>query len=161
MVTSLLTTILTTNGLIPMARAQSTNATSATTNTTTSTTNQTSSTSSSNKIFYLFTAEYEGFNETKLGIPADTFSPDVLIVNEGDNVTIQSYNLDTTDRHTFTIGAPYNINEDLLPLHNGTITFKATQEGVFRFYCTYHQPTMAGQFVVLHPPTVEKVADDR
>lgn len=77
MVTSLLTTILMTNGLIPMARAQSTNATSATTNTTTSTTNQTSSNSSSNKIFYLFTAEYEGFNETKLGIPADTFSPDV------------------------------------------------------------------------------------
>jgi plastocyanin len=72
-------------------------------------------------------------------------------------VTIHFYNLDTSDRHTFTIGAPYNINLDLLPLHNGTTTFKATQEGVFRFYCTYHQPTMAGQFVVINPPSVEKI----
>ena len=63
----------------------------------------------------LFSAEHEGVNETKLGIPPDTFSPDVLEVTEGDNVTVHFYNLDTTDRHTFTIGAPYNINEDLLP----------------------------------------------
>lgn len=97
MATTLLTTILTTNGLIPIARVRNTNATNATnvtTNTTTITTNQMSSASSSNKIFYLFTAEYEGFNETKSGIPADTFLPDVLIVNERDNVTIQFYNLE-------------------------------------------------------------------
>jgi plastocyanin len=112
--------------------------------------------SSSHKIFYLFSAEHEGVNETKLGIPPDTFSPDVLEVTEGDNVTVHFYNLDTTDRHTFTIGAPYNINEDLLPGTNATFTFKAGDEGVFRFYCTYHQPVMSGQLVVLPPPTVEK-----
>ena len=112
--------------------------------------------SSSHKIFYLFSAEHEGVNETKLGIPPDTFSPDVLEVTEGDNVTVHFYNLDTTDRHTFTIGAPYNINEDLLPGTNTTFTFKAADEGVFRFYCTYHQPVMSGQLIVLPPPTVEK-----
>ena len=79
----------------------------------------------------MFTAEHEGINETKLGFPADTFSPDVLIANKGDNITIHFYNLDTTDRHTFTKGAPYNVNEDWLPLHNGTITFKANQVGIF------------------------------
>jgi hypothetical protein len=63
----------------------------------------------------LFSAEHEGVNETKLEIPPDTYSPDILEVNEGDNLTIHFYNLDTTDRHTFTIGTPYNINEDLLP----------------------------------------------
>ena len=112
--------------------------------------------SSSHKIFYLFSAEHEGVNETKLGIPPDTFSPDVLEVTEGDNVTIHFYNLDTTDRHTFTIGVPYNINEDLLPGTNATFTFKAADEGVFRFYCTYHQPVMSGQLIVLPPPSVEK-----
>ena len=112
--------------------------------------------SSSNKIFYLFSAEHEGVNETKLAIPPDTFSPDVLEVTEGDNVTVYFYNLDTTDRHTFTIGSPYNLNEDLLPGKNATFTFKAADEGVFRFYCTYHQPTMSGELVVLPRPAVEK-----
>ena len=130
--------------------------TSTTTTTSTATTTQFAPASSSNKIFYLFSAEHEGVNETKLGIPPDTYSPDVLEVTEGDNVTIHFYNLDTTDRHTFTMGAPYNINEDLLPGTNATFTFKAADEGVFRFYCTYHQPVMSGELVVLPPPSVEK-----
>jgi plastocyanin len=88
---------------------------------------------SSHKIFYLFSAEHEGVNETKLGIPPDTFSPDILEVTEGDNVSIHFYTLDTTDRHTFTMGALFNINEDLLPGKNATFTFKAADEGVFRF----------------------------
>ena len=104
----------------------------------------------------MFSAEHEGVNETKLAIPPDTFSPDVLEVTEGDNVTVYFYNLDTTDRHTFTIGSPYNLNEDLLPGKNATFTFKAADEGVFRFYCTYHQPTMSGELVVLPRPAVEK-----
>jgi plastocyanin len=135
----------------PIAIAQTT-----TTTTTTAATAPLAPASSSNKIFYLFSAEHEGVNETKLGIPPDTYSPDVLEVTEGDNMTIHFYNLDTTDRHTFTMGAPYNINEDLLPGTNATFTFKAANEGIFRFYCTYHQPIMSGQLVVLPPPSVEK-----
>ena len=69
----------------------------------------------------------------------------LLIANEGDNATIHFYNLDPADRHTFTIDAPYNVNVDLLPLHQGTVMFKVNQEGIFRFYCNYHQPTMVGQ----------------
>jgi plastocyanin len=145
--------IMTTSLFLPTATAQSN---STTTNSTTTTTLPAAS--SSNKIFYLFTAEHDGVNETKLGVPPDTFSPDVLVVNEGNNVTIHFYNLDATDRHTFTIGAPYNLNKDLLPGQNATFTFKAGNEGVFRFYCTYHQPTMAGQLIVLPPPSVEKTS---
>lgn len=111
--------------------------------------------SSNNKIFYIFTAEHEGVNETKLGIPADAYSPDVLIVNEGDNVTIKFYNLDPLDRHTFTMTSPYNITKDLPPGSNTTFSFNASTEGVFKFYCLYHLPTMSGQLVVLHPPTIE------
>jgi plastocyanin len=134
-----------------LAVAQTTSSTS-----TTAATTQLAPASLSHKIFYLFSAEHEGVNETKLGIPPDTYSPDLLEVTEGDNVTIHFYNLDTTDRHTFTMGSPYNINEDLLPGTNATFTFKAADEGVFRFYCTYHQPIMSGQLVVLPPPSVEK-----
>jgi plastocyanin len=138
----------------PTATAQS-NITPTTTNSTT-TTAALPAASSSNKIIYLFTAEHDGINETKLGVPPDTFSPDILAVSSGDNVTLHFYNLDLTDRHTFTIGAPYNINKDLLPGKNATFTFKASDEGVFKFYCIYHQPTMAGQLIVLPPPPVEK-----
>jgi plastocyanin len=142
---------LASSNLISAHNAMAQNAT-----TTSGSTSSLSPASSSNKIFYLFSAEHEEVNETKLGIPPDTYSPDVLVVTEGDNVTIHFYNLDTTDRHTFTMGTPYNINEDLLPGTNATFTFKAGDEGVFRFYCTYHQPIMSGQLVVLPRPTVEK-----
>jgi plastocyanin len=118
------------------ARAQNVTTTGSITSSNTTSTQSTSSaasSSTSNKIFYLFSAEHEGVNQTKLGIPPDKFSPDDLEVNEGDNVTINFYNLDTTDRHTFTIGPPYNINEDLLPGTNATFTFKATDDGIYRF----------------------------
>jgi plastocyanin len=107
----------------------------------------------SNKSFYLFTDEIEGINETKLGMPADYYIPNIFVANKGDLVTMHFYNLDADDRHTFTIGSPYNINEDVAPLHNVTFTFKAGNEGVYRFYCTYHQPTMTGQLIVLPSST--------
>ncbi|MGB6590629.1 MAG: cupredoxin domain-containing protein [Candidatus Nitrosopolaris sp.] len=107
-----------------------------------------------NKSFYLFTDEMEGIDETKLGIHADYYIPNELDANEGDTVTIHFYNLDAGDRHTFTIGSPYYINEDAAPLHNVTFTFKAGNEGVYRFYCTYHQPNMTGQLIVLPSSTV-------
>jgi plastocyanin len=108
------------------------------------------------KTFYLFSEEIEGVNETKLGIPGDVYAPSMLAANEDDTVTIHFYNLDPSDRHTFTMGAPYNINKDLRPLENTTITLKASDLGVYKFFCTHHPPTMSGQLIVLPPPTVEK-----
>jgi plastocyanin len=124
-------------------------------------TNQITAGSSGNKTFYLFTAEHEGVNETKLGISPDAFSPDILAVSTDDNVTIYFYNTDPTERHTFTMGAPYNIDKDLTGGENATIRFKAGEEGVYRFFCKYHQPTMTGQLIVLPPPTVEKATSER
>jgi len=92
----------------------------------------------SNKSFYLYTGEIEGINETKLGMPADYYIPSIFVANNGDSITMHFYNLDGDDRHTFTIGARYNINQDVSPMHNATFTFKAGHEGVYRFYCTYH-----------------------
>ncbi|HYA83227.1 MAG TPA: cupredoxin domain-containing protein [Candidatus Bathyarchaeia archaeon] len=108
----------------------------------------------SKKSFYLFTDEIEGINETKLGIPADYYIPSIFVANTGDSITMHFYNLDGDDRHSFTIGPPYKINEDLAPMHNATFTFKAGNEGVYKFYDTSHQPTMTGQLIVLPPSTV-------
>ena len=114
------TSIITTNRLItPFTAAQPQQQQQPQTNATI-TTSSTIPPLTNNKTLYLFTAEHDGVNETKLGIPPDTFSPDVLEVNTGDNVTIHFYNLDTTDSHTFTIGAPYNIDKVVTPGQNAS-----------------------------------------
>jgi plastocyanin len=48
----------------------------------------------------------------------------------------------------FSIREPYNIDKDLGPGENGIISFKADHEGVFQYYCKYHEPAMTGQLVV-------------
>lgn len=105
-----------------------------------------------NKTIYLFTSEHENVNETQLLIPPDSFSPSEIAVNKGDTVNIVFYNLEKPpngDRHSFTIGAPYNIDKDLAPGQHSTVTFKATEDGAFIFFCKYHQPTMRGELIVL------------
>jgi plastocyanin len=108
------------------------------------------------KTFYMISQELDGVNETKLGIPGDVYSPSTLAVNRGDTVTIHFYNIDASDHHTFTMGTPYNIDKDVGPLENTTIAFKASDPGVYKFFCTHHPPTMAGQLIVLPPPTIEE-----
>jgi plastocyanin len=114
--------------------------------------------SSENKNFYLFTTEIEGVNETKLGLSGDVFSLQTMVVNKGDNVTVHFFNLekDKSERHSFTIGAPYNINKDLAGGENATISFVADQKGIFQYHCIYHPPEMIGQLVVL-PTTAHRV----
>jgi len=103
-----------------------------------------------NKTFYVFTAEVAGLNETKLGIKKDIFTLPIMVVNKGDYVTVHFYNLETVggDRHSFTIREPYNIDKDLGPGENGIISFKAHHEGIFQYFCKYHEPAMTGQLVV-------------
>jgi plastocyanin len=107
--------------------------------------------STGNKTFYEINQEIEDFNETKMGFPSDVFARPLLVVNKGDNVTIHFFNVesDATDRHSFTLGAPYNVDKDLAGGENATAKFTANQEGVFIFYCKYHLPTMTGELVVL------------
>jgi plastocyanin len=106
---------------------------------------------STNKTFYLFTSAHQDINQTLLQIPPDSFSPSEIPVNKGDTVNIIFYNLEKPngDRHSFTVGAPYNIDKDLGPGQHSVITFKATQDGVYQFYCKYHLPTMRGELIVL------------
>jgi len=98
----------------------------------------------------LFNSHVPSANETKLGIPTDLFAPSSITVNKGDTVTVHFYNIEQGEPHTFTLGAPYNIDKNVSPGQNATIVFKADHEGVFQYYCKYHLPTMVGQLIVLH-----------
>jgi plastocyanin len=107
-----------------------------------------SSTTPTNKIIiYLFNSHIPDANETKLGIPTDLFAPSIT-VKKDDTVTVHFYNTEKAEPHTFTIGAPYNIDKNVPGGQNATIVFKANHEGIFQYYCKYHLPTMQGQLIV-------------
>jgi|SRR5919109_896617 plastocyanin len=120
--------------------------------------------------FYLFNGSLP-FNETTFGLSHDTFAPDRMIVNRGDTVNIHYVNVeDAPESHSFTMDNPYYFdyvmyhgpgltaknstvthqqNVILAQGANATITFKADQAGVFRYYCIFHQPTMTGYINVV------------
>jgi plastocyanin len=142
------------------AVAQQDNNNTTTTNTTTPiSTTQSIMPASSNKTFYVFSAEVAGLDESTARIPGDIFTPPVIVINGGDNVTINFYNTEqeTEERHSFTIDAqPYSVDIDIAGGESGNATFTAAadQEGIFPYYCKYHLPTMVGQLVVLLPMTL-------
>lgn len=107
--------------------------------------------------FWVFTVGLP-FNETKVGLPADAFSPSSITVKKGDTVHIHFFNTEDQEHHTFTIqSGPYDkINSDLAGGQNTTITFVANQTGVFPYVCTYHMPSMQGQLIV-EPPTLDEL----
>ena len=99
------------------------------------------------RIIYLFNSHIPDANETKLGIPTDLFAPSSITVNKGDTVIVHFYNTEN-EPHTFTIGAPYNIDKNVPGGQNATIVFRANYQGIFQYYCKYHLPTMQGQLIV-------------
>jgi plastocyanin len=153
------------------AVAQQDNTTAATT--TSASTNQTmASAVSNNKTFYLFNTELEGLDEATAGIPHYIYSLPVIVVNRGDSVTANFFNIAETEeegaeeeeteeggeegaeegRHSLIIDTPpYSVNIDTAPGESGNATFTADQEGIFQYYCKYHPPTMRGELIVLPP----------
>jgi plastocyanin len=104
--------------------------------------------------YWISDTDIPGFNETKMGMPRDVFSMSSITVNKGDTIVIHFFNIEEPggDNHSFTIwDKPYNINEVIHPGENKTITFDATTPGIFTYLCTFHQPTMRGQLIVLTP----------
>lgn len=102
---------------------------------------------------YLFTQVDEHIDEDTMKIPPDQFSHDSIVVKQGDTVRVHFYNLEpveSQEHHTFTINDPaYKIHYDINAGEEADIEFVATKSGVFEYMCTYHQPTMRGELVVL------------
>jgi plastocyanin len=104
--------------------------------------------------YYLFTevevqVEEE---EEELHIPPDLYSQSVIIARKGDTVRIHFYNLEpeeTQEHHSFTIfDGPYKMDHDLNAGENTVIEFKATERGMWDYFCKYHEPTMRGVLVI-------------
>ncbi len=105
--------------------------------------------------FWLFNSDIADFNETKMGMPHDTFSMPSINAIQGDTIVIHFFNTEDQggDNHSFTINdKPYNVNVVLHPGENSTFSFNATTTGAFTYYCIFHYPTMRGQLVVEPPP---------
>src|SRR6266568_4455745 len=111
--------------------------------------------------------QWIAFDQDVWKMPHDTFSPDRITVNKGDNVVIYYRNIeDTTEDHNFHMDSPYTFD---VVVHAGqtenfpvvstlhgtsdvtihvnqtaTITFRANWAGVFPYQCLIHQPTMTG-----------------
>lgn len=102
--------------------------------------------------FWLFNDKVNGMNDTMVGLPGDKFSMPTISATQGDTIIVHFYNVEGPggDSHSFTImDKPYdNINVVVKPGTNQTITFKATQAGVFTYICTFHQPSMRGQLII-------------
>lgn len=107
------------------------------------------------KEIWLFTQVDETIDEEKYLIPPDLFSLDSIVVNKGDNVKIHFYNLEPEEKqehHTFTIDDPaYMVHAVINSEENTIIEFTVSEAGVFDYLCTFHQPTMRGQLLVLDP----------
>jgi nitrous oxide reductase len=107
------------------------------------------------RIFNIYTTHVTGFNEIKgvqkANLTDDQYSLQTLLVNQGDKIVVNLYNMEAPsgDRHSFTIDAPYNVNIDTAQGGNGTAAFVADHVGIFKFYCKYHIPSMVGELVIL------------
>jgi nitrous oxide reductase len=79
--------------------------------------------------FYNRNSDVDG---KKLKVAGDSFSITTMIVNKGDKVTVHFYDVDpAVEKHSFTIGAPYNIDKNINTGESATATFTADHEGIF------------------------------
>jgi len=101
--------------------------------------------------YFLFNSSVD-LNESLYPYIHDTFFPDHLTANRGDTIIIHYINTESPpqgDRHSFTMLAPYAINDVVNPGRNDNITFVVNLPGVFTYFCTFHEPTMRGYLTVL------------
>ena len=101
--------------------------------------------------YFLFNSSVD-LNETLYPFIHDTFFPDHLTANRGDTIVIHYINTESRpagDRHSFTMLSPYSINRVVEPGSNANITFTENLPGIFRYWCTFHEPTMRGYLTVL------------
>jgi nitrous-oxide reductase len=81
------------------------------------------------------------------------FTPERVTVTQGDHVTWNLTNVETSEDATHGFAIPgYNINLSLEPGETATIEFEAKNDGVFTYYCTEFCSAlhleMAGYFLV-------------
>jgi plastocyanin len=83
------------------------------------------------------------------------FSPNFFVVHKDEPTLIHFLNLQPDDNHDVMIYAPDQVFMKLLlpPLQDTAYVFTFHREGLFNVLCAMHQPSMAGQILVLPPRT--------
>lgn len=82
------------------------------------------------------------------------FSPEVFAVRRDQPTQITFWNLQPDDEHDFMLTDPQNrvlLKTKFAPLSKTTYVMTFHDDGVYPFYCTMHQPAMAGQIIVTAP----------
>ena len=79
------------------------------------------------------------------------FSPSFFAVHKDEPTLIHFLNLQSDDNHDFMLFAPDQVFLKMLlpPLQDTSYVFTFHREGLFNFVCAMHQPSMAGQILVL------------
>ena len=83
-----------------------------------------------------------------------TFSPAFIAVHRDQPTAFSFWNLQPDDEHDFMLVAPdltVLMKVALPPLQKTAYVLTFHREGLFDFYCTFHQPAMSGQILVLPP----------
>jgi plastocyanin len=83
-----------------------------------------------------------------------SFSPNFIAVHRDEPTQIRFWNLQPDDEHAFMLVDPrMNVlmKVRLPPIQETSFVLTFHQEGLFNFYCSVHQPSMAGQILVLPP----------
>ncbi len=101
--------------------------------------------------------------EAVVNVTADEgyFDPDVIVVDQGQEVTVEIENVSDAD-HTFTIDE-LDIDVSLAPEAQEEITFTATEEGTFEFYCAepgHRDAGMYGYLGVGEEPAIPEDDED-
>jgi len=75
------------------------------------------------------------------------WEPSQIVVNQGDAVTLEILGVNGKEHPTTIDG--YDISFTVRRGQLTTVTFTADKAGVFVFRCGVHQPSMAGELIVL------------
>jgi hypothetical protein len=75
------------------------------------------------------------------------WDPSQIIVNQGDEVTLEILGVNGAEHPTVIDG--YDLGFTVKRGQLTTVTFTADKAGVFEFRCGVHQPSMAGELIVL------------
>jgi plastocyanin len=75
------------------------------------------------------------------------WEPNQIIVNEGDEVTLEILGVNGDEHPTVIDG--YDISFTVKRGELTTVTFTADKAGVFPFHCGVHMPSMTGELIVL------------
>jgi plastocyanin len=80
-------------------------------------------------------------------VSAYRWEPSQIIVNQGDEVTLEVVGINGAE-HPSTIEG-YDVNFTVKRGAVSTVSFKADQAGVFKIVCSKHQKSMVGELIVL------------